>query len=461
MINTIDFKNVTQLDWFDARGLYFDDISKRIYSIAASCEKAKKRKMPMSSKSGSHIIFVAGANLSYNTNAETINQVHKVYRQNNISVLFLRGPLTPNEMFAPDSEANKAGGGVICFVPDYTLVSIETIYHQKINTIFVGGGITPERSWKLKNHSLRSRKNQYNKDEAPLYDEDKINELIGSDVKINAVFANYAPSFVEDPMTESVRNWSKTDDKLTADIESLGEWFDNLHTKLRKANKQPQMWVYPSDFDGTNKQLPNTMYVSADMKSHIDLLSIISCFGDAKEAAPRGKYLTMINTLEREDMGAGPIGMPGRQGGRLGINHPALGMRNLEVQAEEDEWHMDGGEEIGEPDTGTNDSVAVLGAADNIFGRAEIGFDEAAPVPQEEDSAFAHIRDGAQERVNATPHVSEILGQNQHIPWDDYFTVEFNPTALGAVTAATTAATTAAYLDSSMFIGNVTHTGNN
>ena len=108
----------------------------------------------------------------------------------------------------------KTVGGLV-FVPDYTVVSVKNIQGETINTLCIGGDITPDRIWRIKMKDKSSKffnKFEYYKDEAPRFNEEAINDIIkDKDLRIDMVVSNIPISFVgTDPFSNSIK-WLEND----------------------------------------------------------------------------------------------------------------------------------------------------------------------------------------------------------------------------------------------------------
>lgn len=136
-------------------------------------------------------------------------------------------------------------------VPDYAI--IQACSHT---ILCVGGAISIDRQcrmdeWKGKQKYLTTEgtvtdalaRNVYWKNEAPLYDEKKM-EVICSQFSIDTVITHTAPSFCELFTKESLRHWIQNDDTLLDDVKVERTTMDKLHERLVRDHHPVSHWFY-------------------------------------------------------------------------------------------------------------------------------------------------------------------------------------------------------------------------
>lgn len=97
---------------------------------------------------------------------------------------------------------------------------------------------------------------RYYKDEAPIYDEKAISEIVeNKELPINMVVSVTPISFVgEDPFSDNSK-WFETDKTLKNDVIKSRENMDNLLKALRFSGKSPTIWFYSVDGGRCGEQL--------------------------------------------------------------------------------------------------------------------------------------------------------------------------------------------------------------
>ena len=136
-------------------------------------------------------------------------------------------------------------------VPDYAI--IQTCSHT---ILCVGGAISIDRQyrmdvWKGKRKYLATReivtdalaRNVYWKNEAPLYDEKKM-ESIFSLFTIDTVITHTAPSFCELFAKGGIQHWVQNDDTLLGDVEAERTTMDKLYKRLVRDRHPVSHWFY-------------------------------------------------------------------------------------------------------------------------------------------------------------------------------------------------------------------------
>lgn len=136
-------------------------------------------------------------------------------------------------------------------VPDYTI--IQACSHT---ILCVGGAISIDRQCRMDACQGRRKypaieavtidnlaKNVYWKNEAPLYDEKKM-EVICSRFSIDSVITHTAPSFCELFTKENLHDWIQADAALLGDVEVERITMDKLYERLVRDHHPISHWFY-------------------------------------------------------------------------------------------------------------------------------------------------------------------------------------------------------------------------
>lgn len=136
-------------------------------------------------------------------------------------------------------------------IPDYAI--IQACSHT---ILCVGGAISIDRQYRMdawkgkRKYSATeevsiddSAKNVYWRNEAPLYDEKKM-EAICSQFTIDTVVTHTAPSFCELFTKGGLHHWIQNDDTLLNDVEAERTTMDKLHERLVRDHHPVSHWFY-------------------------------------------------------------------------------------------------------------------------------------------------------------------------------------------------------------------------
>lgn len=233
--------------------------------------KRTKTSISNSYKKGRHncALFVSDFK-GLSSDTELINRIDNSLDDSENMIFVVRGTMDNPEFFKELKTFKH-----IVFVPDYTVVSVQTsLSSTPINVLCIGGGISVDRSWRIKHRGskLFKSKTLYYDNEQPTFDEDIFNEIIkDKNLDINIVVSVMPISFVgNDPFTCNL-NWFEHDEKLKDDILSSRGIFDKIFTLLKANDKNLTMWFY-SDGSKNDKftNIFDTVFVSESSLYHFD-----------------------------------------------------------------------------------------------------------------------------------------------------------------------------------------------
>lgn len=165
--------------------------------------------------------------------------INKALSKANAYLFFIRGN-NDNPSYFKDELINLSN---VKSIPDYSLIKISSK-----NILCVGGGISINRSWKMKHQelinsvALNESKKIYWEDEAPFFDAESLKEL--KNTKINYVITHIAPTFSFPDFSYKEIPWVKTDKALIDDLENARLVMDNIYDYLIKNHNKPEAWIY-------------------------------------------------------------------------------------------------------------------------------------------------------------------------------------------------------------------------
>ena len=190
------------------------------------------------------IIFVAG-DCGFGFNKDVYYQTELVKLNNfladcEIHIIFIRGNHDDPRFFNTDI---LQFSNIHC-VPDYSIVKTENL-----TTLCVGGGLSIDRVWRKQQEERINRYNNSNpkrlywEDEMPVFDKDKLNEIIESKIKIDSIITHTAPSFATPKVKESSIKWIEADPSLKKDIKSERKVMDDIF-KFLNDGEGIKFWAY-------------------------------------------------------------------------------------------------------------------------------------------------------------------------------------------------------------------------
>jgi len=191
------------------------------------------------------IIISAGNNqIGFNSDSyyeKVFGKMNEILAKNNTTLLFIRGNNDDPSFFREE----KINFSNVKTIPDYSV--IKTKYG---NILCVGGGLSVDRVWRKKQQdrlsyiSSNKKKTLYWKDEMPIFDGDKMNELSESGIKISGVVSHVAPTFAFPDIADSLDDWCSKDVDLAYDIENERLVMDKIYDTLRSMRNRPSFWFY-------------------------------------------------------------------------------------------------------------------------------------------------------------------------------------------------------------------------
>lgn len=211
--------------------------------------------------------------------------INKFCKECNCNVYFFRGNHDDPEYFSGsnwDKIASVGGFEKVYAIGDYSV--IQTIDNDKIthNILCVGGGVSIDRTWRIKNDILNASKYArytgmslaeaekkleptYWKDELPTYDDKVLTLLAGSGINIDIVCTHTCPSFVGFKDKEGVKGWLENDPDLEADMNREREVMDELWKRLKADGHNITKWIYGHFHKHMSEEYEGVKFVMLDM----------------------------------------------------------------------------------------------------------------------------------------------------------------------------------------------------
>ena len=212
------------------------------FTIKASYADMKAKDLSL--YSDAIIISVGNNQIGFNSDSyyeKVFGKMNEILAKNNTTLLFIRGNNDDPSFFREE----KINFSNVKTIPDYSV--IKTKYG---NVLCVGGGLSVDRVWRKKQQdrlssiSSNKKKTLYWKDEMPIFDGDKMNELSESGIKISGVVSHVAPTFAFPDIADSLDDWCSKDADLAHDIENERLVMDKIYDTLRSMRNRPSFWFY-------------------------------------------------------------------------------------------------------------------------------------------------------------------------------------------------------------------------
>ena len=215
----------------------FDDAYKKL--------KSQFSKPTFKGQFSNSIIIVTG-NSGFGIHSEKhyldfLEKQNNILKYNNTILLFVRGNNDDPSFF----NKKKIDLSNIKTLPDYSIVETK----NKV-ILCIGGAISVDRTWKIDQEKRinafaeTTKKRLYWDDEAPIFDVEKLKDIVSNTERIDFVVSYTAPSFATPSNQPISDDWVKKDSQLLKDIESERLTMDKIFEFLRDNDRRPTYWAY-------------------------------------------------------------------------------------------------------------------------------------------------------------------------------------------------------------------------
>jgi hypothetical protein len=209
-----------------------------------------------------------------------LSKLNKYCNKNKCVVYFVRGN-HDNPQYFRDKVIDTS---VFKCVPDYSIIRNLNKDTGELNfTVLCAGGATSiDRTWRIRTYqdrllsymrfhggneqeALEKVPKGYWEDEAPIYDEQSLNELLDNGVTIDYVVTHTCPSFCEPTTKEGIDGWLAKDEGLNAVLDEERAVMDKLLSWLWKHDRKPKKWLYGHFHYHAFNSLNGIDYIMLDM----------------------------------------------------------------------------------------------------------------------------------------------------------------------------------------------------
>lgn len=204
---------------------------------------------------------------------EELNKVDAACKKNNVQIIFIRGN---------HDDPNYFKNKILTFeniflVDDYTVVSIDNA-----NILCVGGGISIDRIMRKQEeivlNKYKSNKDNWIKlyweDEAPIFDEQKLEEICKTYKSLHVVTHTTIKEAVP-TNKDGIKNWLTFDSTLNDDIDKERQCMSDIFSYLNSHGVQVETWSYGHfhHIDGYTREkhetfLKTRFYFVEDLKAN-------------------------------------------------------------------------------------------------------------------------------------------------------------------------------------------------
>lgn len=185
---------------------------------------------------------------------DLLTKYNKLFESTNTTIFFIRG----NHDDAAYFDGEMINFSHIKAIPDYSVVKT-----QQLSTLCVGGAISIDRLWRkqhevlINKHKKHSPKKLYWENEAFVFDETQLNELLANGITIDSVITHSAPKFAPPTSKKDIGKWIKLDKNLKHDIDQERNDLTKLHTYLVQNKQILRFWSYGHFHQSTNTPTEN------------------------------------------------------------------------------------------------------------------------------------------------------------------------------------------------------------
>lgn len=172
---------------------------------------------------------------------QIFNKYMPLLERNNIFIYFVRGNHDDPSYF----EEQKINYERIKTVPDYSVIKIDDK-----NILCIGGAISIDRTWRkqrefvINKHKKEHKKKLYWENEAPIYSQEKLEEICNNGIIINGIISHTNPHFAYPPSKSGARNWARVDKELHNDVNKEVHTLSNIYDFFKGKKIKIDFWCY-------------------------------------------------------------------------------------------------------------------------------------------------------------------------------------------------------------------------
>lgn len=230
------------------------------------------------------IIFVCGDTTfgfhDYDYYASLCEKFNKLCELNNTFIFFIRGNHDDPSYF----EEMKINLSHIKCIPDYSVVI--TANHT---TLCVGGGVSIDRIWRkqqeyrVNKFAKNGKKKFYWENEAPTFDESKIQSHIDNGLVIDSIVSHSAPNIAMPQFKNPSKEWLKMDKNLKNDMMLERQALTNILEFLFSRNIKIVWWAYGHFHLSEQKKIKDIIYIANNFPNVVSINNSVEMYMHDKD----------------------------------------------------------------------------------------------------------------------------------------------------------------------------------
>lgn len=217
------------------------------------------------------LVIVAGdCGLGFEKTGAYDNVFRRIQRrliQNNCWIAMVRGNHDDPAYFEPQ----KDGKTLIrhsrwCTIPDYSIIQAcgRTI-------LCVGGAISVDRQVRLREMVRHPGKVYYWENEAPLYNQNALDEIKMQGLCVDTIVTHTAPSFCEFRSKEGLATWAQNDPQLIEDCNAERASMDAIMAHVKRDGHPLERWYYGHFHNSWHSEIDGVWYKMLDIMELLEV----------------------------------------------------------------------------------------------------------------------------------------------------------------------------------------------
>lgn len=188
-------------------------------------------------------------------------RIQRRLTQNNCWIAMVRGNHDDPAYFEPQEDGKTLiHHSRWCTIPDYSIIQAcgRTI-------LCVGGAISVDRQIRLREMMRHSGKQYYWFNEAPLYNQNALDEIKMQGLRVDMVVTHTAPSFCELRTKEGLTTWAQSDPQLIEECDAERVTMDAVLAHLRQNGHPLERWYYGHFHNSWHSEIDGVWYKMLDI----------------------------------------------------------------------------------------------------------------------------------------------------------------------------------------------------
>jgi len=212
---------------------------------------------------------------------QVIRKIDRYCKKVNVMCLFIRGNHDDPQYF--NSDLFKKGN--VRTLRDYTLLNVRIDDNER-HILCIGGAISIDRQYRINENfkevqryirfhpnsnveeALSVIKKGYWENEAPIYDERFLEEIVINNINVDYICTHTCPSFALPTDKDGIKEWLIMDSNLLEDITNEREVMDNVYNFLREHGTTIRAWYYGHYHEHNTQEYDGVRFYMLDMSRY-------------------------------------------------------------------------------------------------------------------------------------------------------------------------------------------------